>query len=88
MGKYTNLDWKSIVQEQMDSGLTIAQFCEQKNIGEKAFYNYRKKISESKDISFAPVIVENPSMMKIKVNGILFEIEREHLKPFLEALRP
>ncbi|MGN0350118.1 MAG: IS66 family insertion sequence element accessory protein TnpA [Roseburia sp.] len=88
MGKYTNLDWESIVQEQMDSGLTIAQFCEQKNIGEKAFYNYRKKISASKDISFAPVIVENPSMMKLKVNGILFEIEREHLKPFLEALWP
>lgn len=79
-----------MVQEQQESGMTVSKFCESKDINEKAFYNYKRKFKETKDtaptVSFEPVVVEPPSSVSIKVNGILLEFDRDLLPLILKVL--
>lgn len=89
MSKYSNIDWKSMIQEQMESGLTVSKFCESKNIHEKAFYSYKRKFKDKETnatVSFEPVTVEHSSFVSLKINGIMLEFDKEFLPQILKAI--
>lgn len=42
----TSEQWKALVDQQRNSGLSAAQFCKQENIGYASFCNWRKRLSD------------------------------------------
>ncbi|MDT8283200.1 MAG: hypothetical protein RQ982_10405 [Gammaproteobacteria bacterium] len=45
--KYRNHDeWQSIIQQQKDSGLNAAAFCQQQGLSSKTFYKRRQALGE------------------------------------------
>lgn len=87
MSKYSHINWEELIQEQKDSGLTVSQFCESKEINEKAFYSHKKKFRKLDDdtSSFERVIIDDSETVGFKVNGILFEFDEKYLTRFLRA---
>ena len=39
--------WQSLINEQQQSGLTQAQFCQQNKLAVSSFYNWKRRLSES-----------------------------------------
>ncbi|MFA5627761.1 MAG: transposase [Thiohalomonadaceae bacterium] len=37
--------WQTLIDQQLDSGLSAVQFCNQHDIGYASFYNWRKRLS-------------------------------------------
>ena len=51
MTRRTKDDWKALIQQQEDSQLSVADFCQQHNLGQTYFY---KRKSDLKKLSMAP----------------------------------
>jgi len=46
MRKYrTSEQWQALIDQQLDSGLSAVQFCNQHDIGYASFCNWRKRLS-------------------------------------------
>ena len=48
MTKKSKSDWSALILEQAQSKLSIAQFCQQQNIGLSSFYNQKRSINNHK----------------------------------------
>ncbi len=46
MGRKSLTDWEEIVERQLSSGLTAAEFCRQNNINQKYFSQYKCKFKK------------------------------------------
>jgi len=46
MGRKSLADWKTIVEQQLSSGLTAAEFCRQNNLNQKYFSQYKCKFKK------------------------------------------
>lgn len=44
--RFTQQQWLDWIEEQSRSGLSVTEFCRQKNVGQKSFYLWRKKLAE------------------------------------------
>ncbi|MEH6446833.1 MAG: hypothetical protein V7784_23300 [Oceanospirillaceae bacterium] len=46
MGRKSLVDWKTIIERQLNSGLTAAEFCRQNNLNQKYFSQYKCKFKK------------------------------------------
>lgn len=37
-------EWRGIVRRQVESGLTVKQYCERESVCEQSFYSWRKRL--------------------------------------------
>ena len=83
-------DWKEIIESQQSSGLTIKQYCEERDIPVSSFYKYKRNIKSValNTDSFIPVVV-TPSSAPIclTINGYSIECEASSLPYVLGALK-
>lgn len=66
MSRKTFDDWKSLVEKQIASGLSVPQFCRQHNLNPKYFYSRKSKVvSASNNAGFiqAKVITKQPTLL-------------------------
>ena len=47
MARKSLADWKVVVERQLSSGLTAAEFCRQNNLNQKYFSQYKCKLKKS-----------------------------------------
>src|SRR5947209_19442240 len=78
-------DWKQLISEQKQSGLTVKAFCEKHGVGEALFYSWRKRVvAEDQPARFALVatngVAESAPMRQplqlLLAGGEGFEIQR------------
>ena len=77
MKKYkTQNDWRLLLQEQEESGLSVAAFCRKNNIHPNAFYYKRKKHDTGKFVKLAvPTAgISDTSRIKIRIENIIIEL--------------
>lgn len=55
MRKRQKRDWKALISEQENSGLSIDEFCEMKGIHYTSFYKNRKKFQDKGFVEVKPV---------------------------------
>ena len=80
--------WQSIIKECKESGMTVAEFCEDRNISWHAYYYWLRKIREyithpqTTETEFvqlpSPVEVSaptNPGTITIHIGGVAVEVE-------------
>ena len=67
MKSYRKYNWPALLEEFEQSGLTQAQFCQNKNINPKYFSQKRKAAKTPKDTGFAKVQVQAPSGITLEV---------------------
>ena len=80
--------WQSIIKECKESGMTVAEFCEDRNISWHAYYYWLRKIRDyitqpqSSETVFvqlpSPVEVAspaNPGTITIRIGGVAVEVE-------------
>lgn len=48
-------DWKKIIEDQANSGLSISKYCIENNITVSMFYKNKKKFINETDTSFDPL---------------------------------
>lgn len=56
--------WRTIVEEQQASGLSVPEFCRRAGVGESTFYRWRQKLSEAQhfaEVRVAPDLRERSS---------------------------
>ena len=51
--------WRGLVSEQLSSGQTVAEFCRDRGIRDSQFYDWKKRVRESKAGKFVEVKLEN-----------------------------
>ncbi|WP_295916220.1 hypothetical protein [uncultured Anaerovibrio sp.] len=80
--------WQSIIKECKESGMAVAEFCEDRNISWHAYYYWLRKIKDyitqpqSSETEFvqlpSPVEVPspaNPGTITIRIGGVAVEVE-------------
>jgi transposase-like protein len=45
--------WRELIAEQEASGETIRAFCEERGVGDQAFYYWRKRLQKAEPVQFA-----------------------------------
>ena len=66
-------EWSVIVQECEESGLSVRAYCEQRGIGVKTYYYWRKKLRELSSKSAQPEIVQVEVPVQHKQSGIIIK---------------
>ena len=71
----TKEDWRLLLREQEESGLTVAAFCRKKNIHPNAFYYKRKEYRTGQfvKLSVPAVDISGASGIKISIENITIE---------------
>lgn len=82
-------DWNMIIQDQLNSGLSIKQYCEEKHIAQSIFYKHRKKLYEDSQqpavITFTPVEVKNENI-SFSIDGHYITCDRNDVRVLLEVI--
>ena len=91
--------WQSIIKECKESGMTVAEFCEDRNISWHAYYYWLRKIREfitqpqSSETEFVqlPSPMEaaaptNPGTITVRIGGIAVEVEGNVNKASLKTV--
>src|SRR5450755_1401824 len=47
--------WAELIRQQGQSGRSVTAFCREHGVSDQSFYNWRKRLSESKPVRFALV---------------------------------
>ena len=84
-------DWESIILNQIESHLTVKQYCKEKNICSSSFYKAKKKYKEESQNNsvFEPVeVVENhQSNVLLTIDGHIVEFDSLLLNKVIGALK-
>lgn len=84
-------DWKKIIEDQGNSGLSINKYCHENKINISSFYANRKKLSDevSNDNVFLPVEVIEPksTLVSMNIDGHTVEFDSSLLDKVIGALR-
>ena len=80
--------WQSIIKECKESGMTVAEFCEDRNISWHAYYYWLRKIreyitqSQTTETEFVQLpspmevsVPTNPGTITIHIGGVAVEVE-------------
>lgn len=82
-------DWNMIIQDQLNSGLSIKHYCEEKHIAQSVFYKHRKKLYEDTQqpaiITFTPVEVKNGDI-SFTIDGHYITCDRNDVRVLLEVI--
>ena len=68
MSRKTLADWKTLVEKQITSGLSVVQFCQQQNLNPKYFYSRKSligKTASSAGFAQAQIVTEQTSRLTI-----------------------
>lgn len=52
--------WAELIRQQAQSRLSVSAFCRENRVSGQSFYNWRKKLAESKPVRFALVEANAP----------------------------
>ena len=87
------MDWRAVVAEQKSSGLSISEFCREREIRPNNFYNWRSKLSEpngamavARKEQFAKVETQSRVSLELE-NGVKLKVAVQDLRAVLMALR-
>lgn len=84
MPRRTRADWQSIIEQQLQSGLSIVEFCKQKKINTKSFYRSRLILSKQQQPDkFLPVLVPTVPAQKIVLE---LDNAKLHIPPSCEPM--
>lgn len=82
-------DWNTIIQDQLNSGLSVKQYCEDNHIAQSVFYKYRKKLYEDTQqpaiVTFTPVEIKNEDI-SFTIDGHYITCERKDVRLLLEVI--
>lgn len=80
MPKFPSVDkklkWKSLIEEQRQSGLSIKKWCQQKNLISNTFHYWKNRLS-SKELqasSFVELKVKQPDEVSLQTRGLLIRL--------------
>jgi len=79
------MNYKTMVKEQEQSGLSITEYCKQKGIRANTFYNWRSKLKEPEP-KFLKVETKSRVTLELE-GGVKLKVSVEDLKAVLAALR-
>lgn len=84
-------DWKKIIDDQLNSGLTVNKYCDKHHLALSSFYKNKRKIqkdSVSTDI-FLPVgvIDDMPTLVSMNIDGHTVEFDSSLLDKVIGALK-
>lgn len=71
MRKRQKRDWKVLISEQENSGMSIDEFCDTKGIHYTSFYKNRKKFQDTGFVEVKPV----PNTVNLKVDPIILRFQ-------------
>jgi hypothetical protein len=85
------LEWKNLVEEQSQSGLSIQKWCLQKQIRPSTFYYWKDKFfpKQLQKSSFTELNIKRPDAISLQVRGLCIRIGSDcdpHLRKQLFAL--
>jgi transposase-like protein len=65
-------DWKQLISEQQQSGLSVKAFCQKQGVGDALFYSWRKRIAEERSTRFALVatngtVASPPALQRLQL---------------------
>jgi len=84
-------DWKQVIEDWQDSGMSITGFCAKNHISTSCFHKYKTLyINESKQSEeklFTPVIMIEEPCVTFKINGVTISCDTKDLPLFLRSLR-
>jgi transposase-like protein len=49
--------WREMLKRQTQSDLTVRDFCEMEGVSTASFYNWRRRLAETKSVADAPAFV-------------------------------
>jgi len=77
MGRKSLADWKTMVERQLTSGLTAAEFCRQNHLNQKYFSQYKCKLKNTPPafIKVKPKALEpaQSDISTLTCNGVSFQ---------------
>ena len=94
--RYSRDQWRSLLEEQAESGLSVSAFCLQNEVPENSFYYWRKKFAgEQSQVAkseplFVPVSVVSSQGFEVQFpHGVLMTVprDREAVRWVVDALR-
>ncbi len=65
--------WQGLIEEHSRSGLSVVEFCQERNIASTSFYQWRTKFQREAEPSVSPI----PALLPVK----LVSAPAEHPKP-------
>lgn len=82
-------DWNKIIEDQLESGLTVKEYCRVNKMSQSNFYRHKQEMSEDSDHTsvtmFTPVIVEN-EIITFSLDGHQIICSKNDVHLLLEAL--
>jgi len=78
MARKSLADWKAVVERQLSSGLTAAEFCRQNNLNQKYFSQYKCKFKKVPPAFIkvkpkVPAESVQPEAFTLTCNGVSFQ---------------
>lgn len=93
MKGYSRSQWEKWIKEQSASGISIAEYCRQKKISDKGFYNWRSRLRENNQSKGSFVEISHSQERNYKLilsSGIEVRVpenfKEESLKRLIEVL--
>lgn len=77
-------EWKRILQDQKESGMTIKKYCEDNHINQKTFYDYKKRFNQL-DVRFQEVKLKQDKIIHLKIDGVRIEIDLGDVLMLMDA---
>lgn len=73
------LEWKNLIEQQRQSGLSIKKWCLQKQIRPSTFYYWKDKFffKQLKKSNFAEVNIKRPEAISLQAHGLCIRIGSE-----------
>jgi hypothetical protein len=78
----TKEDWHRVIEEQKQSGLTMAAFCRERGINRKTLSFYKSTLKKGIFVE----IGEKPKIEVVLPKGIILRVSLGELKAVLESL--
>jgi hypothetical protein len=78
--------WRELIREQEQSGLSVREFCRQRQASEPGFYEWRKRLAKELPVKFALVETKAKACGEAAaVEVMLTSGERLRIAPGIEA---
>ena len=91
MSKDSLYNWEQLINDQIESKLSMKAFCRLNDVPYIRFKNHVYSNRDSKkSVEFVPVIVDEPSVFEITINGYVLSVSSlindESLKRIIRAI--
>lgn len=84
-------DWKKIIDDQLNSGLTISKYCDEHHLAVSSFYKNKRKLQEvsaSADIFLPVEVIDDISaLVSMNIDGHTVEFDSSLLSKVIGALK-